>query len=169
MARTAAPSKKKPGRKGRANLKLLEAFTTQPEERACNVTGGVLKNKPLNVDPNGIFQHAPGAKLDAGKLMAGLGDQFSLALSAMLDIATYGAMKYTVGGWQTVPDGAARYWNAFNRHRLAMAYEEVDSESGRLHLHHALWNLMAIVEMQMRKANGLTMTDQMKWLTGETK
>ena len=76
-------------------------------------------------DPNGVNQHAKGAKLDAGKLRAGLvlGD-FSRALRAVCAVGTFGANKYTDHGWLSVADGSNRYADAFFRHYLARMGEK---------------------------------------------
>ncbi|MEY4685122.1 MAG: hypothetical protein RLZ25_1581 [Pseudomonadota bacterium] len=98
-------------------------------------------------DPNGKSPHEPGAKLDSGKMRADLLVDFSSALKAAASIATFGANKYTEGGWITVPDGVKRYRAAFWRHLLE---EGNDPESGMPHEWHALWNLMALIELQRR-------------------
>ena len=101
-------------------------------------------------DPNGLSPHDEGSKLDAGKVQASLLEDFSLALMAVAQVATYGAAKYTVGGWQQVPDGIRRYTDAEWRHRLAKRHEELDPESGLPHEFHELWNMLAKVEMKLR-------------------
>lgn len=101
-------------------------------------------------DPNNISPHEPGAKLDSGKLQAGLLEDFSLALTAVAEVAHYGALKYSVGGWQHVNEGILRYNNAAWRHRLKKRYEELD-ESGLSHEAMELWNLLAVVELKLRK------------------
>jgi len=106
----------------------------------------------IEQDPNGFDPHAPGAKLDAGKIRAGLLMQFPRALGAIASIATYGADKYSEGGWQSVPDGIKRYTDAMFRHLIKHAEGEVfDLESGFPHLWHALWNLTAVVELTERE------------------
>ena len=97
--------------------------------------------------------HAPGAKLDAGKIRAGLMfDGFSRALAGVAAVTTYGASKYTPDGWLAVPDGEARYRDALMRHLLSAACEEVDPESGIDHMLHAAWNLLAVCELRARGA-----------------
>lgn len=50
-------------------------------------------------DPHGIPQHAPGAKLDGGKLRPSLIiNGFPSALIAVTEVGTYGANKYTDNG-----------------------------------------------------------------------
>lgn len=97
--------------------------------------------------------HVPGAKLDAGKLRAGLviGD-FARALTAVAEIGTFGAAKYTAHGWISVPDGEARYTDALHRHLLAEARgEEFDAESGLRHAAHAAWNALARLDLELRR------------------
>ena len=82
-------------------------------------------------DPNGIGQHDNGAKLDAGKPMAGrLLGMFGGALMAVSEVGTFGAKKYTEGGWQHVEDGFKRYDDGGMRHFLKRGMgEEFDADS----------------------------------------
>lgn len=103
-------------------------------------------------DPNGIDQHAPGAKLDAGKVMPSLiltdmGD----ALLAVAEVATFGAQKYTKGGWKQVPNGAERYRDAADRHRLKQGSEREDPDSKLLHLQHEAWNILALLQLELHQ------------------
>lgn len=103
-------------------------------------------------DPHGLEQHALGAKNDAGKLQAGVVADFSHALLAVATVGDYGANKYTRRGWEYVKDGENRYWDAFWRHLLKDRIEPEDAESGLPHLWHALWNLMAVIELKQRRS-----------------
>lgn len=59
---------------------------------------------PLEADPTGRGQHEVGAKLDHGKSRVGLVvNGFARALSAVSQVGTYGATKYTPNGWTEVP------------------------------------------------------------------
>lgn len=119
-------------------------------------------------DPHGKDPHAPGAKLDAGKVMPWLCvSGFAHALAAVADVTTKGAIKYTPNGWQEVQDGKARYMEAFGRHTLALARgEQVDKDTGCLHKAQMVWNLLASLELELREANGwqrpTTWRDHMK-------
>lgn len=87
-------------------------------------------------DPHGTPQHAPGAKLDAGKLRAGLVlGGFARALREVSAVGTYGADKYTPNGWLQVPNGVERY---------------TDTEI--LHAAHAAWNALARLDLMIRKS-----------------
>lgn len=106
---------------------------------------------PEDTDPHGIDQHAPGAKLDAGKPRVGLMlDGFALALMEVAKVTTYGAGKYTPSGWESVPDGEARYKDALLRHLLQSGHEELDPESGLPHLAHCAWGALALLELHLR-------------------
>jgi hypothetical protein len=101
-------------------------------------------------DPNGIAAHDPGAKLDAGKPMAGILGDFGLALLEVAKVGTFGAEKYSRGGWQSVENGQERYRDAAIRHLLIQHVEEVDSQSELLHLSHQAWNVLAELELKLR-------------------
>lgn len=82
-----------------------------------------------------------GVKLDTGKLRYDLIPPESL--EGLAKILTFGAEKYTPNGWQTVPNAKERYTAAAMRHFEAWRKgEKLDPESGLLHLHHALCNLV---------------------------
>ena len=97
--------------------------------------------------------HAPGAKDDKAKPMAGVLLDFSRALQLVADVGTYGAKKYTRTGWATVPEGSQRYLDAMMRHLLAMDVDPdgLDKETGMPHLAHVAWNALAVLELQARR------------------
>lgn len=118
-----------------------------------------LTSTSAQTDPNGLDPHAPGAKLDAGKPCGqqGLIEYFPRALEMVSAISTFGASKYSWGGWRTVDDGINRYSNAKVRHALSEAKGEFfDPESGYLHAGHEAWNALARLELMLREleANG---------------
>ena len=105
-------------------------------------------------EPNGLHPNAPGAKLDGGKMRAGLmvGD-FAHALRAVASVTTFGAAKYTPRGWQSVPNADERYMDAAMRHILAdLAGEAIDADSQQLHIAQAAWNLLAVLELRLRES-----------------
>lgn len=119
--------------------------------RCTNETRRQYGALDIERDPAGLPPHAPGAKLDGEKVMAELTlDGFSRALLAVAEVSTYGARKYSPGGWQHVEDGQTRYRRAGDRHRLARGYEPYDLESGLLHLAHEVWNRLAELELMLR-------------------
>lgn len=104
-------------------------------------------------DPNGRAANAPGAKLDAGKVMPSLIiEGMARAIWAVSEVATFGANKYTKDGWVEVPDGQARYADAGYRHILKRAKGElVDPDSEKLHLAHEAWNALAKLDLYIRE------------------
>jgi len=104
-------------------------------------------------DPHGTPPHQPGAKLDAGKTRAGLVlGGFARALLEVSAVGTFGAAKYTAGGWVSVPDGIERYTDAMHRHLLAEATgERLDGDSGLAHAAHAAWCALARLDLMLRE------------------
>ena len=114
-----------------------------PEYSWPRINCRIVPGQPLEKDPDGIEQHSPGAKLDAGKVRVGLMIAgFAKPLMEVAKVSTYGAEKYTVGGWAQVKDGEARYTDAMMRHFLA-EQEVIDEESGLLHAAQTAWNALA--------------------------
>lgn len=103
------------------------------------------------VDPDGIGQHTSGAKLDDGKPDTSLLLMFGRALLAVAEIGTFGAKKYTRGGWQEVVRGRERYTAAELRHVFKEHYEDHDPDSGLLHAAHGAWNALARLELILRE------------------
>ena len=108
---------------------------------------------PFEADPHGTSQHASGAKLDAGKVRPSLiFNDMPRALLAVAEVATFGANKYSDGGWQHVPNGINRYTDAMDRHRLNENTEGLyDFDSELLHAQHLAWNALARLELILRK------------------
>lgn len=106
-------------------------------------------------DPSGRAAHHPGAKLDAGKTLAGVLLDFGNALERVARVGTFGAEKYTRGGWQSVPEGEQRYEDALMRHLLELRnLDGTDPQTGMPHLWHVAWNVLAVIELQERKKCG---------------
>lgn len=103
-------------------------------------------------DPTGRDPGEPGAKLDANKPRISLViNGFPRALWAIAEVATFGASKYSDGGWQSVPNGQERYFDAELRHMLKKAMgEEIDTDSNLLHLAQEAWNSLAKLELYLR-------------------
>jgi len=106
-------------------------------------------------DPDGIDQHVPGAKLDAGKLAVFkmVFSYFAKALRAVGWLSDTGARKYSYGGWSAVDDAEVRYTEACARHLMDLADGEEyvlmyhDEKNGKKYYHHTLvavaWNALA--------------------------
>jgi hypothetical protein len=96
-------------------------------------------------------------KYDSGKAMANiLFEDFPHALSAVVDVGTFGANKYVRNSWVTVTNGEQRYKDAMIRHQLAIGKGEVyDPESKLLHYAHFVWNALATLELMLRKGTSV--------------
>ena len=107
-------------------------------------------------DPSGRPLNTPGAKADAGKqrpwLVLG---EFSRALEEVTKVGTAGAQKYTPRGWVSVENGKERYMDAAMRHLLEVGNGNTldDGPSGiyTKHLANAIWNLLAVLELEERE------------------
>lgn len=107
-------------------------------------------------DPTGRSPHEAGAKLDAGKPRVSLlFHDMPRALLEVARVATYGANKYSAGGWQWVPNGIERYTDAMSRHLLLEHIEVEDSDSGMMHEAHVAWNALARLELILREKQAI--------------
>ena len=100
-------------------------------------------------------------KADAGKAMPDLASLgFARAIRAMQATLEYGAKKYEAHSWRDVPDAINRYSRAGERHRQARQLDWLDmgnnsilgsrdAESGLPHSFHELFNLAALIELQL--------------------
>jgi hypothetical protein len=97
--------------------------------------------------------HISGAKDDSGKPRTGLMvSGFANALVSVAEVTTYGANKYSPNGWLSVPNSIDRYTDAMYRHLLAHSSgQDKDLESNLTHLSHAAWNILALIELNIRK------------------
>ena len=87
-----------------------------------------------------------GQKDDQEKARADLLLDFSRALLLVARVSTYGAERYSPGGWRNVPSGQRRYTAALLRHLLAEPSSTLD-ESGFPHAAHVAWNALARLEL----------------------
>lgn len=91
-----------------------------------------------------------GTKLDKGKLKPTLLlDDMPLAINEILKVLQFGAEKYSEGNWLKVDNGISRYRNAADRHRLAT--DELDDESGLLHLAHEATSVLMLLELKLKE------------------
>lgn len=90
-----------------------------------------------------------GAKYDSGKPRCSLViGGFPNALMSISRVATFGAEKYSDNGWRYVDNGEARYLDAAMRHLLShLSGENIDDESGEMHIAHFAWNVLAHLEL----------------------
>ena len=135
-------------RKGDGLKEKSPPFAIDVHPEFAKIAYDEMVKKYTESDPLGFEQHQPGAKLDAGKVQAGLLLDFGRSLMAVAQVLDYGATKYTIGGWHQVPDGKRRYTDAMMRHLLAQ--DELDPDSGLPHSYHIAWNALARLEMELR-------------------
>lgn len=122
---------------------------------------GILKMNKLNSlkkkerDPLGLSVNEPGAKLDYGKLRPFLVYRdFIHALEEVFKDGTYGAAKYSDSGWLSVPNARERYLDAALRHlNKFIKGETMDDESEVHHLGAVAWNILAVLELELRQSN----------------
>jgi hypothetical protein len=136
--------------------KNYEVFTIDPPEFCKEDIPEIYKEETHTFgrgeeDSHGIAQHETGSKLDKGKPDASLLLMFGKALRAVSEVGTFGAVKYTRGGWQDVPDGENRYTAALLRHLLKEHYEEFDQDLPVLHAAQVTWNALARLELILRR------------------
>jgi hypothetical protein len=104
--------------------------------------------------------HVAGAKDDGGKPDASLLQFFPRALLEVARVGTFGAKKYSRGGWLKVPDGIVRYTAAMLRHFFAAQMETYDSDPSceeygfKDQIRHdaqVAWNALARLELQLQQ------------------
>lgn len=91
-----------------------------------------------------------GRKFDADKT------QYNLipaeALKEVADVLTFGAKKYAPDGWRHVPNADVRFYNASLRHtEQDRMGEEIDPESGKYHLAHAICSMLFRLQNRIEK------------------
>jgi len=95
-----------------------------------------------------------GKKFDNNKLPLGIviTQQFPRALKAIAEVSQYGHDKYELendwSNFSRVENAEERYLNAAFRHLLA---GDTLDESSKPHLYHSCWNLLALLEVKLRK------------------
>ena len=112
---------------------------------------GIARVKTPEIDPKGLTADQPGAKFDAGKVRPSLIlNDMPRAMLAVSEVGTYGANKYSEGGWLEVEGGIDRYTDAMDRHRLKEGLESHDADSELLHAAHLAWNALARLELMLK-------------------
>ena len=107
-------------------------------------------------DLNKVTKSSSGQKFDNGKLEMGeFFSQFPEALKGLCTVAQYGKIKYSEGNgnvnFKEVPDAIKRYKDATVRHLMEyLAGNFLDEESLCPHLFHILWNVCALIELDIK-------------------
>lgn len=73
------------------------------------------------------------------------------ACEALAQVFAQGAIKYARGNWQKGGKPDEEYLDAALRHMMKAQREVYDEETGCLHYAHAVWNLMALLELNYRR------------------
>ena len=151
---TPPPAKKKASSRVVAKVEATAGTALMPEQQVT------IRQVSIETDPSGLDQHEPGAKLDAGKIRAGLVlGGFARALTEVSKVGTYGAAKYTEAGWTQVAGGIDRYDDAGMRHWLAEhAGQRFDPDTELMHAAHAAWNALARLDLMLRERETITTT-----------
>lgn len=75
------------------------------------------------------------------------------ALRQVVDVLEFGARKYAVEGWRTVPNARTRYYDATFRHLTEWwSGAETDPESGLHHLAHAACCVLFLLAQDRRES-----------------
>jgi Domain of unknown function (DUF5664) len=133
-----------------AGILTPDVFATNPPP-----SGAEISAVQAEKDPDGKNLNSPGAKADCGKLRPWLvlGD-FSHALEEVVKVGTAGARKYTDHGWLSVENAEDRYMEAYARHMIELGkgkvYDDGPTGTYTKHLANAIWNLLAVLELQER-------------------
>lgn len=112
-----------------------------------------LSEQGWTIVPTGPEQSKDTNKLDQGKLMAGILEEF---LPALNEVAKLGSMnnkpngKYERGSWQRVENGEQRYLDAFWRHILS-GRKGIDPETGMPHDVAIAWNALALIWFRLKR------------------
>ena len=120
---------------------ILEGYTIYISHPPCDNCKKAIKDNGMTYKVVEDFM-----KWDKDKLKYNLVPPF--ALKELAKVLTYGAKKYKPNNWRKInnPD---RYIDALYRHLEAWrAGEEIDKESGLLHLSHALTNIVFLLELK---------------------
>ena len=112
------------------------------------------------------MSHDQQFKADAGKSDPSLLEQgFPRALALVNATLDYGAQKYEAHSWRNVGDALTRYNRAARRHRVARdmdaipgdgfhaILESCDPESGLPHIAHEIFNLLAMIELDLQSSS----------------
>lgn len=114
-----------------------------------------------------LSDKTPGAKLDAGKPDMSLLQLFGDALLEVSKVATFGAEKYSRGGFLAVPNAPMRYSAAMLRHYFLEEiegtfdkdpyYDTPEGQKWKDKIRHdaqVAWNALARLQTQLDKEKG---------------
>lgn len=104
-----------------------------------------------------MTQKLEGKKYDTGKNRMGLMcENFSRALWEVAKVSTFGSQKYGDDTWQDLSNPKKRYMDALCRHLFQhLQGEKINEESGLLHLSHCAWNILALIEFELKETHDI--------------
>ena len=104
-------------------------------------------------DCSEYIEKTKGKKYDTGKNRVGLMcEGFSRALWEVAKVSTFGANRYGANNWQHLENPKERYMDALCRHLFQhLQGQKVDDDSGLLHLQHCAWNVLALLEFELKE------------------
>jgi hypothetical protein len=97
-----------------------------------------------------------GTKYDSGKPQTRILKDFGLALLEVSKVGTFGINEYGYKNWLEVEEALTRFDDAKGRHYLNQGLEDLDNQTGLLHMAHECWNNLAVLELTLREQRGLT-------------
>ncbi len=136
----------------------LECLTVFNKDCIYNKIMNLIINNTVELFPMAgfyIFFLLRGKAYSLAELMADTNicrwDLFDInEIQKVVDVYSYGAALYSDNNWKLV--AKERYYSALLRHfKTVRTKERFDGESGFLHLHHAIWNVLALLWMENNK------------------
>lgn len=123
----------------------------------CPICGNIMTDpRCMNCDTP-AYAAVPkpaGLKYDSGKLRYSLVPP--IAMRALAEVLTFGALKYAPNNWQLLDNGKERYLDALYRHLEAYRSGElVDPESNLSHLSHAITNIAFLLHFESKEPHGI--------------
>ena len=123
----------------------------------CPICGNIMTDhRCMNFDTPAYaaVSKPTGLKYDSGKLRYSLVPP--IAMRALAEVLTFGALKYAPNNWQLVDNGKERYLDALYRHLEAYRSGElVDPESNLPHLSHAITNIAFLLHFESKEPHGI--------------
>jgi hypothetical protein len=115
-------------------------------------TGVIFEAAPATETPTESIRERKGA--GKPKLASELLAKFPKSCAAVADCSSFGAEKYGLRpmdtGYKTVPNAEVAYSDAAVRHITAyLSGQPLDPESGKPHLAHAAWSVLAALEVNL--------------------